>query len=309
MSSPSNTSGSDGSPGTPPEVLFEEAYNALLPKFRALSVEELVPINIDIPAAVTTALGVAPEMAAFKDEVALHLPQLDFEPVLHLDEYAMALSHAHTLYLMASQPVDSLQPLVAEGTVLRETLFADATALVQRRLLNGNQLRDLQGPVGYKNLAVDLQILAALFRENLDQLQGKCAVQASDAHRAEQIAAEILRTVGIREQGPTSVAATTDMRARAFTVFTRVYDQARRVVTFLRWSEDDLGSIAPSLYAGRSNGRKKPAADSPNGGDAPPAPGPTAPTTPGTGTAPGTGAPPAIQHGQPGVPSAEPFLT
>lgn len=307
MSSPNNNI--DGNPTAPPEVLFEDAYNSLLPKFRALSTEELVPINLDIPAAVTTALGVAPELAAFKDEVAQHLPKLDFEPMLHLDEYAMALSHAHTLYLMASQPVDSLQALVAEGTALRETLFVDASALVRRSLLNGNQLKDLQGPVGYKNLAVDLQILAALFRENLGQLQGKCAVQATDVHRAEQIAAEILRTVGLREQGPTSVAATSDMRARAFTAFVRVYDQARRIVTFLRWNEDDVGSIAPSLYAGRSNGRKKPGADSPNGGDAPPAPGPTAPTAPSTGTAAGTGPTAPIQHGHPGAPSAEPFLS
>jgi len=280
---------------TPPasEKLFEEHYQALLPKFRALAADELVPINLDIPAAVTTALGVAPEVRALKERLVRELPLLDLEALMKLDEYAMALMHAHTLYLMAAQPVDSLQPLVEEGSELREVLFADATALVQRRLLNGSQLRDLQGPVGYKNLAVDLQILAALFREHLPELAGKCATSPAELHRAEQIAAEILRTVGLREQGPPSAAATADMRARAYTVFMRAYDQARRAVSFLNWNDGDVATIAPSLFAGRSNGRRK------HGSDAPaPAPRPETPA-------------PVSPEGEPvaaGMPGAAPFV-
>src|SRR5262249_28473068 len=141
---------------TPAQILFLEAYRSLLPEFHALRAEELVAINLDIPAAVTRALGAAPKVAALKDRVVNELPRIDVERILRLTTYAMALSHAHTLFVLATRPPDELDALVEEGTALREVLFADANALVTRRVVNGNPLRDLKGPVGYKNLAVDL---------------------------------------------------------------------------------------------------------------------------------------------------------
>jgi len=35
------------------------------------------------------------------------------------------------------------------------------------------------------------------------------------------------------------------------------YDHVRRIISFLRWNEDDVDQIAPSLYAGRTTGRRK----------------------------------------------------
>lgn len=67
----------------------------------------------------------------------------------------------------------------------------------------------------------------------------------------------MVRVVGLRAQAPATVAKATDQRIRAFTVLTRTYDDARRAVMFLRWVAGDVDSIAPSLHAGRSNGRKK----------------------------------------------------
>jgi hypothetical protein len=292
--------------------LFDEPYNALLPKFQALAAGDVQVVNLDIPSAVTTVLGVTNEVAGFKDQIGKELPLFDVGPILQLESYAMALSHAHTLFAMASAPVDSLAPMVDEGTTLRETLLADATALVTRNMLNGQQLRDLSGPVGYKNLAFDLQILAALFRENMAQLAGKCATQPAEIQRAEEISASILRTVGLREQGPASIAATQDMRARAFTLFAQVYDQARRAISYLRWNEEDADTVAPSLYAGRGNGRKKPDPTPPAPGPVvnPPAPVPAPPAP----VPPVTAAQPAATNGShkagaAGTPSADPFVS
>jgi hypothetical protein len=285
-------------------TLFDEPYTNLLPKFQALHPDALDIVNLDIPTAVTTALGIAPEVASLKDRIAKECPLFDTDPILNLDAYAMALSHAHTLFLMASQPSDELAPLVEEGTKLRETLLRDASALVQRQLLNGQQIKDLKGPVGYKNLAFDLQILATLFGENMTNVQGKCATQPAEVHRANEIAASVLRTVGMREQGPASIAATSDIRARAFTLFSNAYDQVMRVVSYLRWNEDDVDSIVPSLYAGRG-GRKK-------GTELPPTVPQPAPQTP-----PVVATPPAangstadVTNGaKTGTPSAQPFLS
>lgn len=282
------------------EILFQEHYQAHLPEYLALKPEELAPINIDVTSALTTALGARAEILQLAPRIAEELPKFNLAQLMVLDEYAMALSYAQTLFLMASQPADALQAVVAEGTELRETLLSDANALVRRGVLSGAALKDLQGPVGFKNLAVDLQLLAAFFLENFSKIEGKSGTKREELVNANRIAATILRAVGLREQGSAAVTATADMRVRAFTLFSRVYDQARRAVTYLRWVEDDADSIAPSLYAGRG-GRKKPRTDA-----APavaPAPTPTAPAA-----TPGSDAPAQPVTAAPGTPGAQPFL-
>ncbi len=174
-----------------------------------------------------------------------------------------------------------MQAIHEEGVSQRETLYADVATLIRRGIINEATIKDLKGPNGYKNVAIDLQILASLLRDNWSQIEGKCAVQMAELEHALKLAARILRVWGQREQGPAIIAATADMRLRAFTLFTRAYDDARRAVIFLRWHAGDSDSIAPSLYAGRSNGRKKPTADN---GQSPPALGPVV-TTGGTSPA------------------------
>jgi hypothetical protein len=66
-----------------------------------------------------------------------------------------------------------------------------------------------------------------------------------------------VRTIGLREKGTARLRAAADIRVRAFTLLTRRYDQARRAVTYLRWAEDDVQKIAPSLYTGRGGGKRE----------------------------------------------------
>jgi hypothetical protein len=286
------------------ETLFEGPFNALLPKFQALSSGEIASINLDIPSAVATALRVAPVVEALRDRVAKECPFFDAEPLQYLRRYALALSHAHALFLMASEPKSSVAPMAAEGMKLRVTLLADSTALVQRDVLDGQPLKKLKGGPGYKNLAFDLQILAEVFRENLADVQGRCATQEADIHRANQIAASILQAVGLREQGPAAIASTAELRARAYTVFTRAYDQVRRVVTFLYWDDDAIDAMAPSLYAGKGGrGKAAPASAQPTLSPSPPT---TPVVTPPTSPAFPIHDPPA---GNPRRPHGGPFLS
>jgi len=282
------------------EILFEEPFNELLPKFQALTEAEVEVVNLDIAAAVTTVLGVQPRVVALEDQMAKELPAFDREVCSKLSVYALGLSHAHTLYMMASAPQDSLQPLADEGAALHDTLLKDANALVQRKLIDGKQLRDLKGVVGYKNIAFDLQILAQTFRNAGESIAGKCATQPAEVLRAEQIAAMLLQAIGIKEQGAATVAAWVDMRNRAFTLFVNAYDQVRRAVGYLRWNQEDADAVAPSLYAGRGNGRNKP--DAP----VPPAPEPPAPAP---SPVPPTQASESTNGASKTGPGAQPFLT
>ncbi len=67
------------------------------------------------------------------------------------------------------------------------------------------------------------------------------------------------------------------------------YDQVRRAVTYLQWSEGDQDILCPSLYAGRVT-RRKPAEEP---APPPPAPAPTPAATPAAAT-------PKIPVGMPG---------
>jgi hypothetical protein len=287
------------------ELFFEGPFNELRPKFDALVPAELITISIDVPAAVTTVLGVQRAVLELKDRIAKELPQFDSELPAKLNVYALALFHAHSLFMMATAPADALQPLVDEGTALHATLLADTSALAQRKLIDGAQLRELKGTMGYKNLALDLHVLAQALKLQSAAIQGKCATTPAEIERADQIAATILQVVGIREQEPATLAATSDMRTRAFTVMVKAYDQVRRAISYLRWMEEDADELAPSLYAGRGGPAKK-KTDVPVPAPTPAGTSPVGTSTPAAPTAPVAEAPP---NGAKTGPGAQPFLT
>jgi hypothetical protein len=130
-------------------------------------------------------------------------------------------------------------------------------------------------------------------------VQSRSGVQDAELEPADKLAQRIVRVVGLREQCPAMVAAATDLRLRAFTLLFRTYDNVRRAVTFQRWSGGEADKIAPSLYAGRSNGRRR--AEPPVTDVPPPAPAPV----PG---APGVVAPAAAASASPAGADRGPFV-
>jgi hypothetical protein len=242
---------------TPSEAeTFENAYGRLKDELAAIAAEDLQSVKLDIPSAVTTTFGVLPQVRALRAQMQKELPAFDLEQFDKLEDYALALSYAHSHYLTALQPTDDLAQLSEDGMVLRSLLAGDAQQLSTRGLILGNQLSQLKGGSGYKNLALDLQILSNVLKENWDKIQGKCATVAGELARADSLAASLMRVVGGREQGPGLVAAATDVRLRAYTAFIRAYQQTQRAVTYLRHGEGDADSMVPSLFVKQA--RKKP---------------------------------------------------
>jgi hypothetical protein len=231
---------------------FLEAYNVALPDMLALKESELAHLNLDIPSAVTTTLGAWKEISQFRDQVS-RLPDFDVASFDKLETYARAAWHAHSLFLAASEPAVPLQALGDKAVVARQTLLSDATALAHRGLVDGERLKDLKGPIGYKNVAVDIGMLVALLRERWTALEGKTPLTTAELNQANALAEKLVTAVGVREQAPVVVAAATDRRVRAYSLLLKTYDEARRAVAFLRWKKQDVDAIAPSLYAGRQN--------------------------------------------------------
>jgi len=286
---------------------YRQAFQQALPAAQQLAVKELIPINIDLPTTVTTTLGALPEILALRDR-AKALPEFDVQHLDNLETYALAAMHAHGDYIAASAPPEALLALSEQATALRDTLYSDALALSNRGLISGEKLPDMKSVIGYKLLATDLIALSSLLRRSWDKISTKTAVTMNELDRAEILSDQLMSAVGTREQAPAVVAEVIQQRQRMLTLLVKSYDQARRAITFLRWNEDDLETIAPSLYAGRT-GHKK--ADP--GTAAPPTPPTTAPATsnsangaPATGNgangAPATSSPVAV-----GLPGSAPF--
>jgi hypothetical protein len=254
---------------------YRDAYENAQPAAKALQVEELIAVNIDVPTAVTTAVGALPEILALRAEVAKDLPNFDIKWFDQLETYTLATGHAHALYMGTSAPPEAIVALNERGVTLRDLLYSDAVALSTRGIISGDKLGDFKANVGYKNLAFDLLGLAAVLRGNWDKISGKAAIQLSELDTAESIGEQLVTALGAREQAPAVAAEQAQQRQRNFTLFAKAYDQVRRAVNFLRWDQDDIERIAPSLYAGRNTGRKK-----------------TDPAQPGTAPATGTALPP-----------------
>jgi hypothetical protein len=273
----------------------------VLPEIDALPVSELVTINIDVPTAVTSALGAWPKISTLRSELATRLPDFDIALLDKLQAYARATAHTHALYMAASSPA-GLQELGEKVAKLREVLCSDAAALSKRGLLDGQRLKELKGPPGYKNMAFDLLTLTAMFSEKWSTLEGKMPLQAKELREAETLADDLISAVGRRERASTQATAASDRRQRAFTLLTSAYDQARRAITYLRWNEGDAELIAPSLYAGRGNSRRHVSVRSelPATGQ-PPFPQPQAPAEVSVSSA-------GSVHAPIGRPDANPFL-
>jgi len=274
------------------EILFEEPYKRLLTELEALKQEDVAEVNLEIPTAVATVFGVLPKLMAYREDILKQLPGFDVVRFDKLEDYTMALSYANTVHSTATRPVDGLVELSDEGFKLRGTLQSDILALSSRSLINSASLKNYTGLTGYKNIATDLQIQGQILKDNWSQIEGKCATTMVEVEHGLKVAAHLLRLTGLKEQSPAVVAAAAEMRKRAFTLFSRAYDDARRAIIFLRWHEEDADTIAPSLYVGHGGSKKKTVVD-----ETVPAPttsavqttAPTTTTTPATAATPSSG--------------------
>ncbi|WP_437535162.1 hypothetical protein WME79_13030 [Sorangium sp. So ce726] len=183
---------------------------------------------------------------------AERLPTHDVGLVDRLEIYALAAWYAHLAWLSSGGAQNGLKQLVEEAVPLRANLLGDAEALARRGLVDAETVADIRTGNGHMDTANDLVALSALFSASWPEIAGKTAATEEEVRRAGELGPELLAALGVREHGaapgPSEAA---DRRARAFTLFVDAYDQTRRAVTYLRWKEDDIEAIAPSLYKGR----------------------------------------------------------
>jgi hypothetical protein len=290
---------------------YKDAYDRALPAARGLPLGELITINIDVPTAVTTVIGKLPQLRSLVAAIADELPKFDRTNIDQLETYTLATAHAHALYLSASAPPEAVVKLQLDATTLRDMLYSDAVALANRGLVSGARLGEFKGAVGYKNVAFDLLGLTALLREAWPQIQGNTALKQQELDKADLIGEQLVNAVGTREQNGATTEVT-QLRQRVFTLFLNAYDQVRRAVSYLRWNEDDVDELVPSLYAGRARRKTdvpaEPPEPAPVGGGTPTKTGEGAATAAAPVAAANTNGAKAVTNGgSTGTPGSSPF--
>jgi len=241
-------------PASVPNLRFRQALDSVRAELAEIPEGDLNQINLDIPAAVMITMGCAQQLRDYRPRIA-GLPDFDIDAFDKIEVYALALGQSHAQYLAASAPPEPVQELYEELSQLREVLVSDVTALAKRKLLDGRRLGELKGPPGYKNVAFDVLLLCALIRDHWTAVSGRTAVAVSEIDRAEVLADRLATAVAVRDRGAAATSEAAELRIRAFTRFVSTYDQARRAISYLRWTEEDVDTIIPTLYGGK--GKRK----------------------------------------------------
>ncbi len=236
----------------PHTTRFTDALDAIRPELAALDASNLDAVNLDLASATVTAIGVVPELRTYREAIERRFDRDEADRIEKLELYARAASQAQASYLSAAGAVPDLQVLSKRCLELRTMLLADATSLVHRKIIAADRLAALAGPIGFKNQISDLQQLVALFEEHWDRMRGVSPVRRNDLDAAEDAASALFVAMGQREQTPPAVSHAADVRQRAFTLFVRTYDELRRAMSYLRWHEDDVDAIIPSLWSGKA---------------------------------------------------------
>jgi hypothetical protein len=236
-----------------------DAFAKVEPKLAALPPEAIGPLDVDVSAAVTAVLAIAPKIRDFHAAIVEELPKHPVDHLDNLETYALAAWYAQIAHTYANASPDAAKSLLDEATKLREGLLIAAEALAHRGLLNADDIAKIRKGGGNADVANDLVALSSLFSKDWSKVSSKTAVERHEIDRAAELGPAVLVALTSRKQGGKQTD-TADQRARAFTLLARAYDSCRRALSYLRWQEGDVDSIAPSLYKkrpGRKPGSKK----------------------------------------------------
>ncbi len=266
-------------PAPADDTQYRQALEAVRPEMAALPEEKLQTINLDIPESVKLVRGSMADILPFKERVAAVLPTFDVGLFDRLETYAMALGYANTRHRALSSPAEPIEKLQEEAIEVRELLLSDLNALAFRGLVDATRLAEVKRVNGYNNVAQEVMLMTELARKSWPAIANRTLLTLDEITRAQKVAERLVKASGEKEQIQPSTTKEHDDRRRAYTLLVNAYDEIRRAITFVRWNEEDVDEIAPSLY---QKGRRKtdkpvepPAVTAPV-----PAPGPApAPTT------------------------------
>lgn len=238
-----------GSPAL--ELPTEAAFRATWPEMEALAEGELSTINVDVVNAVITVLGCLPKLRTLRGEIARHLSTFDLGRFDKLEQYALALNHAHGIHRGALATKSSIAELGSEVIAARDRLFDDARSLANYGLLNPERLKECKRAPGYRPAATDVFTLVTLFKEHWPKIENRTPVTLEALQQAGSSALALLTAVGEKDQAIATPDEAQVVRQRAYTLFIETYGEIRDAVVYLRRKQGDATTFVPPLIPGR----------------------------------------------------------
>lgn len=179
-----------------PALSPAQAYAKSLPELSAIASEQLLTINIDVTTAITTVIGALPRLRPIHAEMQARWRDCDAQQLDRLEQYALALQHAHTLYQATKcERRESLGPLASELAKLRDRLLLAAVSLAKWGLIDGGSLARCKVTRGYRSLAGGVCVIVAVYEGRWAMLAGNTPVTLGELDRAAALALQLLVAV------------------------------------------------------------------------------------------------------------------
>jgi len=257
------TNDSSHSDSSTQEPRYRSAFNRLLDIIHAVSPEDFAPVNLDVMASVRTTEGVLSKIAGLKPIIAKLLVQFPMELFDQLEDRALALGHAQTVYESTRHPPAILQSLSRAASSAHGIALSEVKILAERGLIPAQTLANLKGGNGYRNRTDDLFTLSEMVKSNWSKVSRRTTMTMAELDHLEQLADQINQALGVRKQHPKLQASAARDRQAAYTLFIKAYNEVRAAIVYVRRNENDVDTLMPSLYARRNGAKKKPAVKEP----------------------------------------------
>ncbi len=241
----------------------EAAYLRIEDEVLKLDPASVGRVTADVGYAASIALGAYKNLETLRPEFT-KLGTQATEALDKLRDYALGALFAH----LRSAPTHTqaeIQLLLEEARPLREKLLTIAEAVVPFGLFDGEIVASIRAGTGNIDTANDLIGLGALYRGNWSTVQNRVPVTMEMVDRAASLGPELLaavgeRTVGVATSGDIELGWTS-LRARAFRLLARAYEELRRATVYVRWYQGDAAAFAPSLHSKGAGSRGSAAED------------------------------------------------
>ncbi len=259
-------------------LALKEALESMRPSLAAMPPSEVLRAKLDASRASGLVVGSLPRIEKHRAELEAKFGE---EATAYLDELPV-IANATTqavIELAAAESGTDVSDRFAQVSQDHELLLADAEALLKRKLLERTRVDAGRPAQGYRTTAMSTLVLIELLRERWEHVKHMTPLTIEELDAMEARAQAMLKMLDEREQGSTRLPAV-EMRARALTRLIHTYGEVQRMLTYVRWWDDDADDIAPSLWAGRKRSRAPALEGDPVDPAAPPVASPEGPALP-----------------------------
>lgn len=262
-------------------VTLKDALDSVRARLEAMDDSKLkVTAGLDPTEAANKVIGNLERIFRFRPAITAQFEEEGTAILDSLEVAALATQQAD-IELAAAERAADLTAMHETLSRQHRRLLADATPLAERGLLDAATIDRARSTQGYDTTLKNTLVLVALFRGGFPGIEGKTLMTLAELDAIEKHAQAIGVLSGQRNQGTSALTAST-LRTRSLSELVRTYGETRRMLNFIRWWEDDLDEIAPSLWAGRTRKSTRGVTDGGptdsgpiEGGNEPPEPVPT----------------------------------